>query len=128
MATDSTDPGDRAADDGGELEPTQRTVTMCPGGDRVVILRDEPAERVGNILLPDSAKAKTTRGRVVAMGPGKLNSISGEPEPYPFEGGLHVGDFVLFGRYAGHEVEFGGTEYTVMSAGELLAKIVPGGA
>jgi chaperonin GroES len=120
MATDSTE----ASDDKDPNEPTG--AVLCPGGDRVVILRDDPAERIGSILLPDTAKQKTTRGRIVAMGPGKVNPRwDGGREPFPFDGGLAVGDIVLLGKYAGYEVEFAGQEYTIMHADELLAKVVP---
>jgi len=127
MATDSTDPGDRdgGTDDKDPNEP--RSAVLCPGGDRVVILRDEPIGQIGNILIPDTAKRRTTRGRVVAMGPGKVNAEwQGGREPFPFDGGLHVGDVVLIGQYSGSEVEFGGTEYTIINAGDILAKIAPG--
>jgi chaperonin GroES len=68
--------------------------------DRVLILPDEPPDRVGSILLPDQAKDKPTRGTVIMVGPGKLDS-HGVPLP------MHVkmGDRVLFGMWEGTNIE-----------------------
>ena len=91
-----------------------------PLDDRVVV---EPvqAEEVtaGGIVLPDSAKEKPQRGKVVAAGPGRLLE-SGERTAI----GVEVGDEVLYGKYGGTDVEIDGTEYKILRESDILAKIV----
>ncbi len=87
--------------------------------DRVVI---EPLEEeevtAGGIVLPDTAKEKPQRGRVVAVGPGKLTEDGERIAPV-----LKEGDEVLFGKFAGTEVSIDDKEYTIMRESEILAKI-----
>jgi chaperonin GroES len=89
--------------------------------DRVVI---EPLEEeevtAGGIVLPDTAKEKPQRGRVVAVGPGKLTEDGERIAPV-----LKEGDQVLFGKFAGTEVSIDDKEYTIMRESEILAKIEP---
>ena len=93
---------------------------LRPLDDRVVV---EPmsAEDVtsGGIVLPDSAQAKPQRGTVVSVGPGKLMD-SGE------RGSLSVGigDEVIYGRYAGSDVEVAGKDLKIMRETDILAKVV----
>ena len=90
-----------------------------PLDDRVVIEPLEaPEKTAGGILLPDTAKEKPQRGRVVAVGPGKLKD-NGERI------GLAVakGDEVLFGRYSGSDVEIDGKDFKIMRETDILAKI-----
>lgn len=83
-----------------------------PLADRVVI---EPAaaetKTVSGIIIPDTAKEKPQRGTVVAVGPGKKD----EPTT------VQVGDIVLYGKYAGTEINIAGKDYLIMKESDILA-------
>ncbi|HHM20760.1 MAG TPA: co-chaperone GroES [Bacteroidetes bacterium] len=87
---------------------------LQPLNDRVVVRR-LPAEEVtvGGIIIPDTAKEKPQQGEVVAVGPGNKDYT------------MHVkkGDRVLFGKYAGQELELDGEEFLVMREDDILAII-----
>jgi len=93
--------------------------SLKPLDDRVVV---EPlsAEDVtaGGIVLPDSAKEKPQRGKVIAVGPGKLLD-SGDRCPVA----VVVGDEVLFGKYGGTDIEVDGTEVKILRESDILAKV-----
>src|SRR5262249_48697136 len=91
-----------------------------PLDDRVVVEPLEAEEKTtGGILLPDTAKQKPQRGRIVAAGPGKLRD-SGERHAL----NVKVGDEVLYGKYSGSEVEVDGRELKILRETDILAKIV----
>jgi chaperonin GroES len=91
-----------------------------PLDDRVVVEPLEAEEKTaGGIVLPDTAKEKPQRGKVKAVGPGKLLD-SGERSSVT----VGEGDEVLFGKYTGTEVELNGTELKIMRESDILAKIV----
>jgi chaperonin GroES len=95
-------------------------MAIRPLDDRILVEPLEAEEKTaGGILLPDTAKEKPQRGKVVAAGPGKLRD-SGERTALS----VKVGDEVLFGRYAGSEIKEGGKEYKVMRESDVLAKVV----
>jgi chaperonin GroES len=95
-------------------------ISIRPLDDRVVIEPLEAEERTaGGIVLPDTAKEKPQRGRVKAVGPGKLLD-SGERAALS----VSVGDEVLFGKYSGTDVEVSGEDLKIMREGDILAKIV----
>lgn len=92
-------------------------VSLLPLGDRLVVQREESEERTsGGILLPDSAKDKPTRGRVISVGDGRMLD-SGSRAPLQ----VKAGDRVLFTSYAGEQIEVDGEEYLLMSESEVLA-------
>ncbi len=94
-------------------------MNLRPLGDRVIIKRvEEEALSAGGIVLPDSAKEKPSRGEVLAVGNGSIND-KGETRPMS----VKVGDNVLFGKYAGTEVEVDGKELLVMSEGDIIAVV-----
>lgn len=94
-------------------------MAIRPLDDRVVIERMEAEERTpGGIVLPDTAKEKPSKGRVIAVGEGKLLE-SGKRAPF----GVKKGDCVLFGKYAGTEVSIDGKEYLIVKEADILAKI-----
>jgi chaperonin GroES len=94
-------------------------INIRPLDDRVVVeTLDAEEQTPGGILLPDTAKQKPQRGRVIAVGPGKLRD-NGERNPVA----VAVGDEVLFGRYAGNDVEVNGKEIKIMRENEILAKV-----
>ncbi len=91
-----------------------------PLDDRVVVEPLEAEEQTrGGILLPDTAKQKPQRGRVVAVGPGKLRD-NGERGALA----VSVGDEVIFGRYSGNEIEVEGKDLKIMRESDILAKVV----
>jgi chaperonin GroES len=95
-------------------------VKVRPLDDRIVVEPLEAEEKTaGGILLPDTAKQKPQRGRVLAVGPGKLRD-SGERSRVA----VAVGDEVLFGRYAGNDIEVSGREVKIMRESDILAKVV----
>ena len=91
-----------------------------PLDDRVVIeILEAEAKTAGGIVLPDTAKEKPQRGKIISVGPGNLLDDGKRAKP-----DVAKGDVVLFGRYAGTEVRVGEKEYTIMKASDILAKEV----
>lgn len=91
-----------------------------PLDDRVVIETLEAEEKTsGGIVLPDAAREKPQRGRIKAVGGGKLLD-SGQRAPL----GVTVGDEVLFGKYSGSEIELNGETLKIMRESDLLAKVL----
>jgi chaperonin GroES len=94
-------------------------MSLRPLHDRVLVTRlDEGEQRLGGIIIPDSAKEKPQQAEVKAVGNGKLLE-SGErvaPEVKP-------GDRILFGKYSGSEIEIDGEEYLVLKEDEILGVI-----
>lgn len=87
-----------------------------PLHDRVVIERlgmDETSP--GGIVIPDTAKEKPIRGKIIAAGPGKYN---GKGDRKPLD--VKVGDEVLFGKYSGTEVKIANKEYIVMREDDIM--------
>lgn len=82
-----------------------------PLADRVLILPAAAEERIGGIIIPDTAKEKPLRGKVVATGKGTKDE----------EMFLKAGDEVLYGKYAGTELEFDGEKYLMMRQSDVLA-------
>lgn len=95
-------------------------LTIRPLEDRVVIQQIEAEEKTaGGIVLPDTAKEKPQRGKVLAVGPGKLLD-SGERSPV----GVTEGDEVIFGKYSGTEIKVDGEEIKILRESDILAKVV----
>src|SRR5438552_1929878 len=91
-----------------------------PLDDRVVVEPLEAEEKtMGGILLPDTAKQKPQRGRVLAIGPGKLRD-NGERSVLA----VARGDEVIYGRYSGNDIQIDGRELKIMREGDILAKVV----
>jgi chaperonin GroES len=92
---------------------------LVPLDDRVVLQRLEAEEKTqGGIVLPDTAKEKPQKGKVIAVGPGRLLDDGTRAAVE-----VKVGDTVLFGRYAGTEVTIDRKEYVIMKESELLARL-----
>jgi chaperonin GroES len=88
-----------------------------PLHDRIFVQRlDEGEQHVGGILIPDSAKEKPQRGKVVAVGDGKLTD-DGDRQPLD----VKDGDTILFGKYSGQEVTLDGEQYLIMREDDVLA-------
>lgn len=93
-----------------------RHTTLHPLHDRVLVKRieDEPARR-GGIIIPDSAKEKPQRGKVIAVGKGRV-SDAGKKTPLD----VKAGDLVLFGKYSGSEIQLNGEELLIMKEEDVL--------
>jgi chaperonin GroES len=91
-----------------------------PLDDRVVVEPLEAEEKTaGGILLPDTAKQKPQRGRVLAVGPGKLLEDGQRAKV-----AVAKGDEVLYGRYAGTDIEVDRKEIKILRESDILAKVV----
>lgn len=92
-------------------------VKLVPLGDRIVVQREESQEKTsGGIFLPDSAKDRPTRGKVVSVGDGRMLENGNRSQLQ-----VKVGDLVLFTSYAGENIEVDGEEYLLMNESEVLA-------
>jgi chaperonin GroES len=95
-------------------------LNLRPLDDRVVVRPLEAEEMTaGGIVLPDAAKEKPQRGKVLATGPGKLLDSGSRGEL-----SVKVGDEVIFGKYGGSEVEVDGEELKILRESDILAKVV----
>jgi chaperonin GroES len=91
-----------------------------PLDDRVVVEPMEAEERTaGGIVLPDTAKERPQRGKVVAVGPGRLLD-SGERAAMS----VAVGDEVIYGKYGGTDIEVNGEEVKILRESDILAKVI----
>jgi len=94
-------------------------ITLQPIGDKVVVERDEVEEKTaGGIYIPDAAKDKPSRGKIIAVGTGKLLD-DGKRGPMQ----VKKGDRVLFTSYAPETIEINDQEYLLMSESDILAVI-----
>ena len=90
-----------------------------PLHDNVLVKRlDSTEEKIGGIIIPDTAKEKPQEGNVLAVGPGKLQD-DGSRRPV----GVTVGNKILFGKYAGTEITVDGEELLVLRESDLLGVI-----
>jgi chaperonin GroES len=97
-----------------------KDIKLKPLDERVVVEPVEAEEKTaGGIVLPDTAKEKPQRGTVLAIGPGKLLD-SGERS----ELSVAVGDEVIYGKYAGSDIEIDGREVKILRESDILAKVV----
>ncbi|NTV56080.1 MAG: co-chaperone GroES [Deltaproteobacteria bacterium] len=90
-----------------------------PLNDRVLVLRIGEEEKTsGGIIIPDTAKEKPQEGKVVAVGPGRVND---EGKKIALD--VKAGDKVLFGKYSGTEIKIDGVEHLIMKEDDILAII-----
>ncbi|GAB6166290.1 co-chaperone GroES [Thermostilla marina] len=95
-------------------------INLRPLDDRIVVEPVAAEETTaGGIVLPDTAKEKPQRGTVLAVGPGKLLDDGSRGEM-----SVAVGDEVIFGKYAGSDIEVDGKELKILRESEVLAKVV----
>jgi len=95
-------------------------VRLRPLDDRVVVEPQEAEEKTaGGIVLPDTAKEKPQRGKVLSVGPGKLldNGKRGELS-------VGVGDVVIYGKYSGSDIEVSGKDVKILRESDILAKVL----
>jgi len=88
-----------------------------PLNDQVLVLReDEEQKSAGGIIIPDTAKEKPQRGKVVAVGSGKIDK---DGKRIPME--VKKGDRILFGKYAGTEINIDNLEHVFMREADILS-------
>jgi chaperonin GroES len=89
-----------------------------PLHDRILVQRivDDGEQKIGGIIIPDTAKEKPQQGKVVAAGNGKVKDDGAR---IPLD--VKAGDLILFGKYSGQEIKLDGDEYLIMREDEVLA-------
>ena len=97
-------------------------MNIRPLHDRIIIQRlEEGEQKVGGIIIPDTAKEKPQQGRVIAAGSGKVKD---DGKRVPLD--VKSGDLILFGKYSGQEIKLDGEEYLIVREDEVLAIIESG--
>ena len=91
-----------------------------PLADRVIVKTSDVAESksTGGIIIPDTAKEKPQEGKIVAVGPGKIDE-NGKT----IKMNVKVGDKILYSKYGGTEIKYEGEDYLIMSESDILAII-----
>ena len=90
-----------------------------PLHDRILVQRIEEGEqKVGGIIIPDSAKEKPQQGKVLAVGDGRITE---DGTRIPLD--VAAGNLILFGKYSGQEIKLDGVEYLIVKEDEVLAVI-----
>jgi chaperonin GroES len=89
-----------------------------PLQDRILVERIEEEIKKGGIIIPDSAKEKPQQGKVIAVGPGRVDDKGNR---IPME--VKKGDTILFGKYSGNEIRIGEEEHLIMREDDVLAVI-----
>jgi chaperonin GroES len=98
-------------------------MNVRPLHDRIIVERIEESEqKVGGIIIPDTAKEKPQQGKVIAAGAGKAKD---DGKRIPLD--VQTGDLILFGKYSGQEIKLDGEEYLIMREDEVLAVIESNG-
>src|SRR3954447_4343895 len=93
-----------------------KPMKLKPLADRVIVKQsDAETKTASGILLPDSAKEKPTRGKVISVGPGKLDD-NGKP----MELGVRVNDTVYYGKYSGTEITVDGEKFVILRESDIL--------
>jgi chaperonin GroES len=92
-------------------------MNVRPLHDRIIVQRlEEGEQKIGGIIIPDTAKEKPQQGKVIAAGSGKVKD-DGNRTPLD----VKAGDRILFGKYSGQEIKLDGEEYLIMREDEVLA-------
>jgi len=101
------------------MNKEEKSMNLKPLNDRVIVTRVEKEQKTaGGIIIPDTAKEKPQEGKIVAVGPGKLDD-SGKRIPME----VKEGDRILFSKYAGTEIKIDGVEHIFMKEDDILAVI-----
>ena len=94
-------------------------MNVRPLHDRIIVQRiDEGEQKIGGIIIPDSAKEKPQQGKVISVGAGKTKD---DGKRIPLD--VKAGDLILFGKYSGQEIKLDGEEFLIMREDEVLAVI-----
>jgi chaperonin GroES len=92
-------------------------MTVRPLHDRILVQRlEEGEQKIGGIIIPDTAKEKPQQGKVIAVGNGKVKD---DGTRIPLD--VKAGDRILFGKYSGQDIKLDGDEYLIMREDEVLA-------
>jgi chaperonin GroES len=92
-------------------------MNVRPLHDRIIVQRlEEGEQKIGGIIIPDSAKEKPQQGKVIAAGNGKVKDDGTRVSL-----DVKAGDTILFGKYSGQEIKLDGEEYLIMREDEVLA-------
>jgi chaperonin GroES len=92
-------------------------MSVRPLHDRIIVQRlEEGEQKVGGIIIPDTAKEKPQQGKVINVGAGKIKD---DGNRVPLD--VKAGDVILFGKYSGQEIKIDGEEYLIMREDEVLA-------
>jgi chaperonin GroES len=92
---------------------------LVPLDDRIVIKQSEAEEKTtGGIILPDTAKEKPQRGKIIAVGPGKMNDKGKRCEM-----SVKKGDEVIYAKYLGNEVQIDAEKYVILHENDILGVI-----
>jgi len=95
-------------------------MTVRPLHDRIIVRRmEEQEQKVGGIIIPDTAKEKPQQGKVIAAGKGKVKD-----DGTVLALDVKEGDTILFGKYSGQEIKLDGEEFLIMREDEVLAVLV----
>jgi chaperonin GroES len=95
-------------------------MSISPLYDRVLVTRiEEEEEKIGGIVIPDTAREKPQQGEVIAVGTGRVLDNGERQQP-----DISAGDKVLFGKFAGTEIKVSDEEYLILREEDILAKIV----
>ncbi|PPK97588.1 chaperonin GroES [Kineococcus xinjiangensis] len=95
------------------------SVSITPLEDRIVVKPlDAEQTTASGLVIPDTAKEKPQEGEVLAVGPGRVDD-NGKRVPVD----VTVGDKVIYSKYGGTEVKYGGEEFLILSARDVLAKV-----
>jgi chaperonin GroES len=101
------------------MAATATAVKIRPLHDRVIVQRlEEGEQKIGGIIIPDTAKEKPQQGKVIAAGQGKAKD---DGKRIPMD--VKAGDTILFGKYSGQEIKLDGEEYLIMREDEILGVI-----
>ena len=101
------------------MATTATAVKIRPLHDRVIVQRlDEGEQKIGGIIIPDTAKEKPQQGKVIAVGNGKAKD---DGKRVPLD--VKSGDTILFGKYSGQEIKLDGKDYFIMKEDDVLAVI-----
>jgi chaperonin GroES len=96
------------------------SVNIKPLEDRILVKTLEAEQTTASgLVIPDTAKEKPQEGEVIAVGPGRFNEDGDERIPLD----ISVGDKVIYSKYGGTEVKYGGEEFLILSARDVLAVI-----
>ena len=101
------------------VQQTAKKLTLKPLGNRVLVQRQEDEQTLkGGIILPDTAKKKQEKAKVIAVGEGTTTS-DGKKIPVP----VNVGDIILMDKYGGQEVTIDDEEFVILRADDIIATV-----
>lgn len=96
-------------------------MNVRPLHDRIIVQRlDEGEQKIGGIIIPDSAKEKPQQGKILAVGDGKVTE-----EGTRIAMDVRPGNVILFGKYSGQDIKIDGEDYLIVKEDEVLAVIEP---